>query len=165
MAVPNFDQQEYLKATTSHLPNVTEAIKDYVRKVPMIRQQTFSNMVIDVQNAVVNNIDNPRHQANAAINASITGQASKLDKLEAMMEVLTKEIKQLKQGNNVIPPTPQAVPTPKADPKPKKYCFHHGYNRTHAGKDCLVMKNNGTSTQAQMNAQGPALIDGAQGHA
>jgi uncharacterized coiled-coil protein SlyX len=167
MPVPNFDQQEYLKATTSHLPNVAEAIRDYIKKFPMLRQQNFEAMVMDVQNNIVNNIDTARHQSqvNAAINATMIGNESKMDKLEAMILVLTKEIKQLKSSKVATPAVetpviPDAAPTA----KPKKYCFNHGYNRTHAGKDCLVMKNNGTSTPAQINAQGPALIDGVQGH-
>jgi hypothetical protein len=176
MMVSNFDQQEYLKTTTAHLPDVAIAIQDYVRKYPRLRQQTFEGMVMDVQAAIVNNVEVTRQQAQAyaTVNTGIPNNNSKMDRLEAMVENLTNEIRQLKNnkakvgGNPVIQEAPIINTTPVSDgqaptAKPKKYCFHHGYNKTHAGLQCLVMKNNGTSTVDQINALGPGMINGVQG--
>jgi len=45
-------------------------------------------------------------------------------------------------------------------PQSKYFCFEHGTNRTHNGKECKVMINDSTYTQAMKDAASPCTIDG-----
>jgi len=58
----------------------------------------------------------------------------------------------------------QIAPAPtNAAPLPIKYCFEHGYQRSHQGSACNIMQRDASYTQPMKDAQAPCIIDGYQG--
>jgi hypothetical protein len=184
-AVSEFDQMQYLMMTTEHLPDVSVAVQDYTKMTPVLRNQSFDEMVIYVKLRLVNTLKTGRNYGSASatayhlpsgaeatninlVNAAFT-PATTMESLMTMIATLSAKVdsnakkQKQQQGNGTGTTGNQQNQSNTPNPLPKKYCFHHGYQRTHTGFECTFMRNNVNATTKQRTADGPGLIDGVKG--
>jgi hypothetical protein len=138
-----------------------EAIRLFVQTHPAMLDRIFEDMVqaIILHAPTITPTTSSLGYANSLLTNSTplavpAYAASSLDEL-GMAQLISKtqkDLAALKRRNGTTPaPTVRSPPT-----TPLLYCYKHGYQHTHAGKDCKLMQSNPLVYQGpQLNAKDP----------
>ncbi len=149
-----YNKTKYLADALKHDPAGQYAIKIFYRRFPAIPDRLFEDLVgiINLHAPTFITTNSTLGYSNA-MSTTTSALAAPLDAAghAQLIAKHQKELAALNKKNGV-------VPRPRSSPKPAghKYCYIHGYQKSHSGADCNVLKAN---AQKQYTAQHLAATD------
>ena len=149
-----YNKTKYLADALKHDPAGQYAIEIFYRSFPAIPDRLFEDLVGIINlHAPTFIITNSTLGYSNAMSTTASALAAPLDAAghAQLIAKHQKELAALNKKNGV-------VPRPRSSPKPAghKYCYIHGYQKSHSGADCNVLKAN---AQKQYTAQHLAATD------
>jgi hypothetical protein len=134
-----------------------EACREFIRAHPQVAPRTFVDLVATVLLHAPTAVPTTSAfgYSNAQTTTSVAFAAHLAPTTEAaLVTQIAESQRKLSAMRRTGGSAPAAAPTPVpqvAAPggRPLKYCYKHGYQRTHAGADCFVMKRDTTLYNAQ----------------
>lgn len=157
-----FDQLDYFFGAIMGQPGIADSAHDYVKANPILANRNLNNIIIFVRSQLANATASSLGYAGAA-KGSITQQQStptpspcNIPFAGLTIAEVTKVIdsvldKRLGTSSHTAGKQQQA----------KYYCYCHGYNNSHLGRDCNKMKADSTLyLPAMLNAKTPTQVPG-----
>jgi hypothetical protein len=150
-----YSKTQYLLQALQNDPAGKYAIEIFLRTFPAIPDRTFEDLVgiLILHAPTFIPTTSALGYSNAmAITGTSSAMAAPLD-AAGLAQLISKHQKELSAMNKK-----NGVPRPRSAPKPagQKYCYIHGYQKSHTGADCNVLKAN---AQQQYTAQHLAATD------
>ena len=144
-----YSKTQYLLQALQNDPAGKYAIEIFLRTFPAIPDRTFEDLVgiLILHAPTFIPTTSALGYSNAmAITGTLSAMAAPLD-AAGLAQLISKHQKELSAMNKK-----NGVPRPRSAPKPagQKYCYIHGYQKSHTGADCNVLKAN---AQQQYTAQ------------
>jgi len=143
-------------AAASH-PSLVQALHQYHISVPKVSERTFAATV----KYVLDNIGNYATLGHSGFAGAATPMSRTQE--QRIVEAVTAALAS-STATSISPNKPKSTSTrPPADPSApanphgsgKSYCYVHGFQPTHTGMKCLVMRGNPAFTDAQKAATHP----------
>jgi hypothetical protein len=132
-----------------------EACREFVRAHPQVATRTFANLVATVFLHAPTSV--PTTSAfgytNAQTTTSVAFAAPIAPTTEAALVAHIAEsqrkLSAMRRTGSSAPAAAPKAATPAPGGGPLKYCYKHGYQRSHAGADCFVLKRDTQLYDAQ----------------
>ena len=134
-----YSKTQYLLQALQNDPAGKYAIEIFLRTFPAIPDRTFEDLVgiLILHAPTFIPTTSALGYSNAiAITGTLSAMAAPLD-AAGLAQLISKHQKELSAMNKK-----NGVPRPRSAPKPagQKYCCIHGYQKSHTGADCNVLK-------------------------
>ena len=161
-ALSQFDQLDYFFGAIMGQPGIADAARDYVKANPNLADRNLNNIVTFVRaqlaNATASSLGYAGSAKEYATNAPMPAPSDVpfagltiADVSKAIDAALNKRL-----GN--IPPTARKE---QGNQRATHYCYRHGYNNSHPGRDCNAMKaDTSTYSPAMLTAKNPTQVPG-----
>lgn len=166
--ISEFDKQNKLAQALKGEPAYTAVVQDY-KRVCTLREKTFEDMVEYIkEHAHVVTPEAVGYIGNVTA-APSTAANTPAELAQAIAPLLIKHFAGLATSSGAARGNRPAgrdgrgrgrLQTGRGGRNNDKYCFVHGYNRTHPGTECLVMVNDPSYTDSMKQATAPCTIGG-----